>query len=148
MTKDKEKYEAITPEMAQMLERRAKCNVFAQYLGIKIVENRKGYSKCELEIREEFLNPSHTVHGGCIYTLADVTVGNAAAAYGYAAPTLEAGLHYLAAAKGVEKLHAVAKEIHHGRPVMVFSVDVSDGQGKIFASGPFSFFNTGMPLSF
>ncbi len=78
----RERYEAISPEMSQMLERRAGCNLFAQLLGIRIVENRKGYSECELEIREEFLNPFRVVHGGCIYTLADVTVGNAASSYG------------------------------------------------------------------
>lgn len=144
----RERYEEISPEMGQMLERRAKCNLFAQLLGIRIVENRKGYSECELEIREEFLNPFRVVHGGCIYTLADVTVGNAASSYGMTAPTLEGGLHFLASAKGTKKLRAVAEEMHHGKTIMVFSVSIFDDAGKTIASGTFSFFNTNRAFSF
>lgn len=144
----RERYEAISPEMNQMLERRAKCNLFAQLLGIRIVENRKGYSECELEIREEFLNPFRVVHGGCIYTLADVTVGNAASSYGMTAPTLEGGLHFLASARGTKKLRAVAEEIHHGKTIMVFSVSVYDDSEKRIATGTFSFFNTNREFSF
>ena len=139
VTDDRERFKPITPEMAQMMERRLRQNLFADHLGVRIVEIREGYSECELEIREEFLNP---------YTLADVTVGNAAASYGMTAPTLDSNLHFMANAKGVKKIKAVAKEIHHGRTVMVFSVSVFDDTGRTFAAGTFSFFNTNKKFSF
>lgn len=148
VTDDRERFKPITPEMAQMMERRLRQNLFADHLGVRIVEIREGYSECELEIREEFLNPSRVIHGGCIYTLADVTVGNAAASYGMTAPTLDSNLHFMANAKGVKKIKAVAKEIHHGRTVMVFSVSVFDDTGRTFAAGTFSFFNTNKKFSF
>ena len=87
-------------------------------------------------------------HGGCIYTLAGVTVGNAASSYGMTAPTLEGGLHFLASSKGTKKLRAVAEEMHHGKTIMVFSVSVFDDAGKTIASGTFSFFNTKRAFSF
>ena len=51
---------------------------FGKEVGIKFVDISEGYAKCEIEIDERHLNPGKSVHGGCIYTLADIVGGVAA----------------------------------------------------------------------
>ena len=44
---------------------------FIELIGIRIVELDEGYCKGELEVTDQHMNPLGTVHGGCLYTLAD-----------------------------------------------------------------------------
>ena len=55
---------------------------FAEHCGIKLVEVSPGSARAEMEIKKEHLNGLNTVHGGAIFTLADLTVAAAANAYG------------------------------------------------------------------
>ena len=52
---------------------------FIELIGIKIIEADEGYCKAELKVNDRHLNPLGTVHGGCLYTLADTVAGFAAA---------------------------------------------------------------------
>ena len=45
---------------------------FAKYCGIELLEMGKGRSKVRMEICEHHLNGVGTVHGGAIFTLADL----------------------------------------------------------------------------
>lgn len=56
---------------------------FIELIGIKIIEADEGYCKAELEVDDRHLNPLGTVHGGCLYTLADTVAGFAAASCGF-----------------------------------------------------------------
>lgn len=48
---------------------------FIELMGIRIVEVDEGYCKGELEVTDQHMNPLGTVHGGCLYTLADTVAG-------------------------------------------------------------------------
>ena len=61
---------------------------FIELIGIKIIEADEGYCKAELKVDDRHLNPLGTVHGGCLYTLADTVAGFAAASCGFEGPTL------------------------------------------------------------
>ena len=61
------------------LRERAKCNLFAEFVGVRITKIAQDYAEAELTIRDELLNPMGLVHGGCLSTLADTTAGVAAA---------------------------------------------------------------------
>ena len=47
------------------------------------MELDEGYCKGELEVTDQHMNPLGTVHGGCLYTLADTVAGFAAASCGF-----------------------------------------------------------------
>lgn len=130
----------------QIMEYRNKNNSFAILLGIKTVELKAGYARGELEVRKEFENAIHSVHGGCLFTLADTIGGAAAASYGYRMTTVSSDFHYLSAAINVKKLVAEAKEIKHGKNISVYDVEVKDEAGALFAKGVFSYFNLGDEL--
>ena len=50
-----------------MMERDA----FSQWLGITVLEIRKGYSKIKMTVRAEMMNGFHVAHGGVAFALAD-----------------------------------------------------------------------------
>ena len=94
-----------------------------------------------MEIREESKNPLGIVHGGAMYTMADSAAGFAANLGEGRFVTQTGGLHYLANCReGV--LRATARVTHRGRKSCLIKVDITDGSGRLMASGDFSFFRT------
>ncbi len=116
-------------------------NTFISYLGIEITEIRKGYAEGKMKIRPEFCNPLGSVHGGCLFTLADTVGGYAALSHGEAATTMDAGYHYLAPAIEAKEILAVAEEVKHGKNVSVYDVCLYDDNKKLLGKGTFSFFH-------
>ena len=47
---------------------------FAEFLGIRIVENDPGRARLELALRPELLNSFQDAHGGVVMALADVAL--------------------------------------------------------------------------
>ena len=52
-------------------------DLFSGKSGMKLVELREGYAKVELTIDESSMNYMGSMHGGLIYTMADVAAGSA-----------------------------------------------------------------------
>jgi acyl-CoA thioesterase len=50
---------------------------FASFLGIRVVEVRRGYARLELPARPEIMQPAGVVHGGASFGLADTAVAAA-----------------------------------------------------------------------
>ena len=46
---------------------------YQQYCGIEILEQRAGFCRTPLYVSEQIDNLSHTLHGGVIYSMCDVT---------------------------------------------------------------------------
>ena len=55
----------------KVIDERDGGNAFGRMIGIKTVEVREGYCRMEMEIMPELLNPIGSIHGGCLYTIAD-----------------------------------------------------------------------------
>ena len=64
-----------TVSFERMIKQKNELEGFGKEVGVKIVDISEGYAKCEIEIDERHLNPGKSVHGGCIYTLADIVGG-------------------------------------------------------------------------
>lgn len=131
-------------EMMQSANR----NPFAEMMDLKITEVRLGYSRVEIEVKEKHLNPIGTVHGGCLYTMADVAAGSAAASHGNVAPTLDSSFHYLNAGMHATHLIAEAHELKFGKRTMVYEVQIKDQDELLLAVGTFTFMSIGAKHSF
>ncbi len=70
---------------------------FSQWLGIEIVEVKKGYCKLGLRIRSEMLNSMQKAHGGIAYALADTAFGFAANTHGRFAVSIETSINHIEA---------------------------------------------------
>ena len=122
-------------------------NGFTSYLGIQITDLNDGYAKGEMPILDHHENPMHSVHGGCLFSLADTVAGTAAAAGGTFMSTISGDFHYLSPAVKVEKLIAVATEKKRGKKIAVYNIEIFNEQEELLAIGTFSFFNLDIPLN-
>lgn len=71
---------------------------FPGHLGIRVREVRRGYSRLEVENRQELGNPSGVMHGGASFGLADTAVAVALIGIygpGNALLTIEMAINYL-----------------------------------------------------
>lgn len=71
---------------------------FADLIGLEIVERRPGYSRSELTVEEELLNPNEVLHGSVAHAMADTGMGAALMATlddGKACATIEIKISYL-----------------------------------------------------
>lgn len=125
----------------KLIDFRDSRNAFTREMGVRTVEIAQGYAKVELPVKPGHRNVHGSVHGGCLFTLADTVGGAAAASYGTYATTVNANINYLRPAVNGTLLTAQAREIKHGKNISVFNVEIRDEKDTLLAQGTFSYFN-------
>ena len=121
-------------------------NNFAKLLGIELTELSDGYAKATMKVTKDFLNPIGSLHGGCLYTIADIVGGAAASSYGIHVTTIDGNFHYLRAGINTKELSATATEIKKGKKISVYSISVKDQDSVELAVGIFSFMSLGKAI--
>lgn len=104
-------------------------DLFANILGIKILEKLDGFCQVEMPITEKSYNAIGTIHGGCLYTLADIASGIAAGISGEAGPTIQGDMYFLRPIMDTEKLVCDANVIKSGRRIRVVEAEIKDDKG-------------------
>ena len=122
-----------TKALLEMFER----DRFVKLVGIKIASVTENGAVCTLDAVDSHLNANDGVQGGAIYTLADFAFAVAANAGGVVTPTLNSSISYIRAAR-CGMLTATATPVHSGRTTCVYTVNVTDEQGKLIAVGNFT----------
>ncbi|MEY8339102.1 PaaI family thioesterase [Lachnospiraceae bacterium 62-35] len=125
---------------------RNKINAFANMLGLSITEIGDGYARSEMPVSSRHLNPIGSVHGGCLFTIADVTCGAAASSHGCAITTVDGNLHYLRAAIDATCLYGEARELKYGKRLSVYEISITDQDGHLLTSGIFTFMSMGTSI--
>ncbi|APM37906.1 PaaI family thioesterase [Clostridium kluyveri] len=124
----------------KLIEKRNKPGDFATDIGVKILEIREGYACGELLIKKVHINPINAVHGGVIFTFADMVGASSTAFCENRVATLNGTINFLNAAIGVEKLIAEASVIKHGKNTMVVNVNITDEKETFIASTTFTYY--------
>lgn len=135
------------PTIDQLKEYRNKYNRFAMILGARVTDMQEGYAKCEMPVKKDFYNPNNSVHGGVIFSIADIAAGAAAASYGMRMTTMDASLSFLAPALTSKMLYGEGREIKRGKSVCVYDVWITDDQGVLIAKGTYTFFSLNTPIT-
>jgi acyl-CoA thioesterase len=117
---------------AEMLKRFFKRDLFAHYVGIELIEAYNGYAKTSLVIKEHHLNGVKRVHGGVIFSLADLAFAAASNSQGRIAVAINASIQFLRAPKG-NVLFAEAREISCDHKLASYEITVTDGTGEIIS---------------
>ena len=125
-------YEAIIAD-------RNEHNVFAKVNGIKIAYCEEGHSIVDMTVTEDSMNLINSVHGGCLYTMADVAAGSAASSYGPICTTVNSSFSYLRPAIDSKKIVAEGTVVKRGRRVLVINVEVRDEKGTVLCTGIFTY---------
>lgn len=70
---------------------------FSKWLGIEILEVKKGKVKLGMTIKKTMLNSMEKAHGGITYSLADTAFGFAANTHGKYAVSIETSINHISA---------------------------------------------------
>jgi acyl-CoA thioesterase len=97
---------------------------YMRLLGIEGEVPAPGQARVWTTLRPEHCNSYGSAHGGFLYTLADAAFALASNSHGALAVALSTHMEYLAATAAGERLEAVASEVHLGRRVGVYRVDI------------------------
>ena len=106
---------------------------YANTLGIRVLEVKKGYGKVSLTIREDMLNFHGVAHGGLIASLADVAFAAASNSHNRKALALNLNINYRRPAKAGDTLIAEAFEESLGKTTALYKIIVRDSRGNIIA---------------
>ncbi|MGH9614627.1 MAG: PaaI family thioesterase [Bryobacteraceae bacterium] len=107
----------------------------AETMGFQVTEVRRGEAVVEMEAGPEHANPSGTLHGGVLCTIADTAMGVAHASMLSAEETfttLELKINFLRPF-WTGKLRAIGKVVKSGRTISLVECDVLDEAGKLVA---------------
>ncbi len=102
------------------------------HLGIELLDVQSGYAKTKLEIRDCHLNGVGVVHGGTIFTLADIAFAAASNSHGTIALAIHVDISYL---KGVREgtLYAEAKEVSCTPKLSSYDIRVTNEKDELIA---------------
>lgn len=133
-------------DFEKLIQMRNEKNIFAKHLGIKITKIEPGKAEAEVTVTEHLLNLIDSIHGGCLYTLADVAAGSVAASYGIKMTTLGSDMHYLNPGLDCTKVYAHAEAVKRGKKVCVIHIDLYDQKTTLLATATFTFMSLGVPI--
>lgn len=114
---------------------------FGRQVGLYTIEQGYGHCKVRLDVQKEHMNPIGSVHGGCLFTMADEASGIAASTTGGVCTTVDSRIEFLTAAINVKYLTAEAKPKKIGKRIRNFNVEIRDDKDTLIASADFVFYN-------
>jgi len=121
-------------------------DLFSQWMGIKILEIKEGYSKIQMTIRKEMVNGFGIVHGGLPFSLADSAFAFACNNRNNLSVALDVTITFTKAVNVGDILTAEAKEVHNGRSTGVYLITVTNQKMEQVALFKGTCFRTGKPL--
>ena len=126
-------------EIEERILERQKKNGFMHHNFIEMESVERDRAVFRLTIRPESKNPYGMVHGGAIYTLADNATGTAAHTDGRYYVTQTSALRFLRN-QSEGTVRATATVRHRGRSTVLTAVDITGDDGRLIATGEFTFF--------
>ncbi|HPI93703.1 MAG TPA: PaaI family thioesterase [Deltaproteobacteria bacterium] len=105
-------------------------DAFAELCGIEIIETGPGSARLRLAVDKRHLNGLGMVHGGVLFTLADMAFTAAVHSRGKSAVAINATISFMKAGRtGV--LFAEAREVSRNRKLGTYTVHITDGSGEV-----------------
>lgn len=106
---------------------------FSQWLGIKIIEIKEGYSKLKMTVRKEMINGFDIVHGGIAFSIADTAFAFACNNRNNLSVALDTSINFLKPVHVGDVLVAEAKEIHNGKSTGLYHVTITNQNDHVVA---------------
>jgi acyl-CoA thioesterase len=106
----------------------------AALLGMELLEIMPGRASVRLVLDERHLNGAGIVHGGVIFSLADVAFAAASNAHGTLALAIGVHIAFVKAAHAGEVLTAAAREMALNPKLGTYVVEVKNQAGDLVAS--------------
>ena len=108
-------------------------DAFAALCGIELVDAEDGFAQARMRIQNHHLNGLNRVHGGALFTLADLAFAAAVHTRRRVAVSINNTISYIKAPSG-DILYAKAREVSKNNRLATYAVEVSDSSGEIIAA--------------
>ena len=120
---------------------------FAAHNGITVEDADYDYGKVSLAFEDHVKNSLDMLHGGALFTMADVAAGMALLTLRQEVTfTVSSSIEYLSAAPGTGKLTAVGTVEKTGGHMGFSRTDIRDESGRLIAALRTVMYLTGRPL--
>jgi len=119
---------------------------FSQWMQVKVLEVREGYSRISMIVRKEMVNGFGIVHGGLPFSLADSAFAFACNNRNNLSVALDVTITFTKAVNIGDELTAEAKEFHNGKSTGVYLITVTNQKNEQVAFFKGTCFRTGKAL--
>ena len=126
-------------DFTELMREKEANNKFVVHNFIRMVSVTKDEAVFSLDIRDESKNSFGMVHGGAIYAMADNAAGFVVHTDGRHHVTQTSALHFLRN-QSEGTVTATARVRHRGNTTALIAVDITGDNGKLIATGEFTFF--------
>ncbi|MBS1609438.1 MAG: hydroxyphenylacetyl-CoA thioesterase PaaI [Bacteroidetes bacterium] len=116
-----------------VVDQMMKDDLFSQWLGIKIIAIKEGYSKIEMIVRDEMMNGLGIVHGGIAFSLADSAFAFACNNRNNLSVALDTAINFIKPVHPGDRLIAETKEVHNGRTTGLYHITITNQNNHIVA---------------
>lgn len=118
---------------------------FTNHLGIKFSELNKETAVAKIPFSKKLCNPYGSLHGGVLYSIADIVCGTLACTSGYYCTTVEGSMQYLNPAINTSHIVCTARITKSGSHMVFVTCDLTTAEGTLIDSGNFTFYKTNIP---
>lgn len=105
-------------------------DAFSQWLGIEVIDIEPGFTKLEMEVREEMVNGFNVSHGGIAFSLADSALAFASNSYGRVAVAMENNISFMKKVSAGDHLTAKTEELSLGNRIGVYNVTITNQKNE------------------
>lgn len=116
---------------------------FSKWLGIQREEEKEGYVKLSMEIREEMLNGFGIAHGGITYSIADSALAFAANSIGIQSVSIETSISHIKPLKKGDVIYAESEQISLTKKTGLYEVKITNQNQELIAYFKGTVYRTG-----
>lgn len=113
---------------------------FIKNLPITIDSIELGYVSATMTVSDDIKNPFGSVHGGCIYSVADTVAGIAAMTHGKYVTTTSGSIHYFNAITSDSPIRIETKELKRGKSLLFYDVFFYSAEKELLCKASLEFF--------
>ena len=118
-------------------------DAFSKWLGIELINIRRGYAKIKMTVREEMTNGFKIAHGGITYSLADSAFAFASNSWGEQAVSIETSISHTKPVQIDDVLTAETSMKNKSKRLAIYNVTVTNQDEKVVALFKGTVFHTG-----
>ena len=120
-------------EASEIVDRMYNNDAFSKWLGIERLEERAGYCRLAMTVREEMTNGFAIAHGGITYSLADSALAFASNGHGNQAVSIDTSISHTRPVKTGDRITAEAKEINLTRRTGIYDIRITNQDDELVA---------------
>jgi acyl-CoA thioesterase len=106
-------------------------DLFSEWMNVSVEELGKGFCTLSCTTKKEMLNGFDILHGGITYSLSDSALAFASNSYGNKCVSVETSISHIRPVGVNTKLRAKCVEIHRGKTIGIYTVDIFDNEDKL-----------------